>query len=124
MNVSDSLPIAVIDDDESVRLSLDGLVRSLGYAARTFASAEAFLASGAGAGWACIVCDINMPGMSGLELQERLKRSGVATPLILMTAYADAGTLVRAEKAGAACFLRKPFDAQRLIDCLHDAMRP
>lgn len=122
--MSDFLPIAVIDDDDSVRLSLDGLVRSLGYAVRTFASAEAFLAAGAGAGWACIVCDVNMPGMSGLDLQDRLKRSGVATPLILMTAYADTGTFLRAEQSGAACFLRKPFDAQRLIDCLHAALRP
>ena len=115
--------ISVIDDDVSVRLSLEGLLRSLGYAVRVFAAAEEFLGSDALGSSDCIISDIKMPGMSGLDLKHRLDAARNATPVILMTAFADDAARARAMKAGAACFLSKPFDAQALIDCLARAVR-
>lgn len=114
--------IAVIEDDESMRLSLEGLVRSLGHAVRGFASADGFLGAGDGARYACIICDITMPGTSGIDLTLRLKAMGIATPVILMTAFASEAIRAQAIKAGAACFLAKPFDAGRLIDCIARAL--
>ena len=115
--------ISVIDDDVSVRQSLEGLLRSLGYPVRVFASAEEFLGSDALGESGCIISDIKMPGMSGLDLKHRLDAARYDTPVILMTAFADDTARARAMKAGAACFLSKPFDAQALIDCLARAMR-
>lgn len=113
--------IAVIDDDESVRVSLEGLVRSLGHRVCSFASAEAYL--GARAACDCVISDLQMPGgMDGIELIEALAASGDATPVILITAFADAHIKARAEKAGAACCLKKPFDGAKLIDCLNAAL--
>ncbi len=114
--------IAVIDDDESVRISVSGLVRSLGYSAQTFASAADFLASGMDAESACIISDVQMPGLSGIELKEALTAAGSRTPLILMTAFATDALRARASDAGAVCFLRKPFDASELIGCLNAAL--
>ena len=113
-----NLLISVVDDDESVRLSLEGLIRSLGYAVRCFASGEEFLGSDAHRSSACIVCDIQMPGMNGLELHRQLKAKGVSTPIIFITAYADESVRMRAMNGGARCFLKKPFDAAALIDCI------
>ncbi len=120
--MADNSLIAVIDDDESMRLSLEGLVRSLGHAARGYASADAFLGAGDGARYACIICDITMPGMSGIELLRQLKANDIATPVILMTAFANDAVRARALQAGATCFLAKPFDAGRLIDCIARAL--
>ncbi|MCW5772507.1 MAG: response regulator, partial [Rhodospirillaceae bacterium] len=111
----DIMHIAVIDDDESMRLSLAGLLRSLGHAVRGFASAEEFLA--AEADFTCILSDLRMPGLGGLGLLERMRSSGRATPVILMTAFADAAAEARAARAGATGFLRKPFDAASLLAC-------
>ena len=117
--MTEGLPIAVIDDDPSMRQSLEGLLRSLGHTVRVFDSADAFLASGGpAAGYVCIVSDIQMPGTSGIALQQRLRAAGNAPPLILMTAFANEATRVRATEAGAADFLAKPFDANRLIECI------
>jgi FixJ family two-component response regulator len=121
--LSSEKPICVIDDDASVRLSLEGLLRSLGHTVRVFASAEEFLDSNALPSCGCIISDIKMPGMSGLELKQRLDGAGAAPPFILMTAFADEAARARAAKAGAACFLSKPFDADALIECLKNAMR-
>ena len=118
----DDLPICVIDDDESVRLSLEGLIRSLGHAVRVFASAEDFLASPAHRGCACIISDVHMTGLSGIELQAAMKARGIATPFIFITAYGNDAMQTRAMNGGATCFLRKPFDAQALIDCLARAL--
>jgi FixJ family two-component response regulator len=121
--VTEDRPIAVIDDDESMRKSLEGLLRSLGHTVRVFDSADAFLACGGpAAGYGCIVSDIQMPGTSGIELQLRLKAAGDAPPLILMTAFANEITRTRATEAGATCFLAKPFDANRLIECIERAL--
>lgn len=116
------LIISVVDDDDSVRVSTEGLLRSLGYAVRGFASAEAFLASDAAGGSACIVSDVHMPGLSGVELKAALSARGVATPVILMTAFPNDATRQKANALGVACFLHKPFQAQALIDCIETAL--
>jgi FixJ family two-component response regulator len=122
----ESLPhdptICVIDDDESVRLSLEGLLRSLGHAVRSFASAEEFLGSPVHARCACVISDVQMPGMSGLDLQEKMRAARLATPFIFVTAFGEGQTRARAMNGGAFCFLRKPFDADALIACLDRAL--
>jgi FixJ family two-component response regulator len=99
-------------------------VRSLGLTARTFASAESFLQSSSMAKTRCLILDVNMSGMSGLELQDHLSRLGSEIPIIFITAYPDETIKARALSAGAICFLHKPIDLQgrRLVDCLHAAL--
>ncbi len=113
--------ICVIDDDESVRSSTEGLLRSCGFQASVFESAEAFLASNAAERCACVVSDIQMPGMSGVELVELLSKRNVAIPVVLITAYHDNKTVARANAAGAVCVLPKPFSAEALIGCIKRA---
>lgn len=112
--------ICIIDDDESLRYALVGLLRSHGYNVSGYVSGDAFLAAGARTD--CIVTDIHMPGLSGIELKEELARRGDRTPVIMITARAEAGLEGRARACGAACFLRKPFDAGDLIRCIESAL--
>ena len=98
------------------------LVRSLGYSASTFASAESFLQSTAVAETRCLILDVQMPEMSGVELQRRLIADGNDTPIIFMTADSDEKTCSRVLNAGAVGFLRKPFDAEFLVECLDKAL--
>lgn len=114
--------IAVIDDDESVRVSLEGLIRSLGHAVACFDSARAYLDSDAAGETACVISDVQMPGMTGIELKEALNASGVKTPVILMSAFADDAARARGERAGVSCFLSKPFSGAKLIECLERAL--
>lgn len=114
--------ITVVDDDESVRVSLEGLIRSMGYEVRSFDCAQAFLDSTARAETACVISDVQMPGMSGIELKLALVAAGEVTPVILMTAFADDGARDRAEQAGAVGFLRKPFSGDSMISCLERAL--
>lgn len=114
--------IAIIDDDESLRSALLALVRSLGYRGIGFASAEEFLASAESRGSACIVTDIQMSGISGIELTQRLIAQGTAAPVILITARTEPALLDRAQHCGALCVLRKPFAAEALIGCLETAL--
>jgi FixJ family two-component response regulator len=114
--------VSIIDDDESVRTATACLVRSLGYAARTFASAEEFLASPTVGETACVIADVQMRKMSGLDLQTRLRADGYDTPIIFITAFPEEKVKTRALKAGAVCFLSKPFDGKVLIDCLATAL--
>src|SRR5215469_6068697 len=107
--------ISVIDDDESARESTETLLRSAGYQATTFSSADGFLASGALARTDCIVLDVWMPGMNGLELQRRLNTSGADVPIIFITAHDDALIRRQAMNAGAVEFLSKPFQADALV---------
>jgi FixJ family two-component response regulator len=107
--------ISIIDDDVSVRLAVGGLVRSLGYTSRTFESAEEFLEYGV-EGTSCLVCDVQLPGLNGIELYEELRRRGYRIPIILITAYPDDTVRKRAELAGATAFLGKPFDSVVFID--------
>ena len=115
--------VCIIDDDESVRVATTCLLRSLGHVVRTFASAEEFLNSPYLDEAACLIVDVNMPRMSGLELQTRLREKGVAPPIIFITAYPEERARTRALKAGAICYLDKPFDSATLIECLDVALR-
>lgn len=112
--------ITIIDDDDSLRAALVGLVRSLGYKASEFASAEDFLAAPPASD--CIVTDIQMPGLSGIDLKNELVRKGDITPVIVITARADAGLEQRARASGVSCFLKKPFEASDLVSCIDSAL--
>ncbi len=114
--------IAVIDDDLSLCNALVGLVRSLGYRAAGYGSAEAFLAAGTAGEAAAIVMDIQMPGLSGLELKQRLVQDGCTAPVIMITARTEQGLFDRAFASGALCVLQKPFEAEALIACLQKAL--
>jgi FixJ family two-component response regulator len=114
--------VAIIDDDESLRLALVGLVRSLGLDGRGFASAEAFLQSGEAKRFTVVVTDIQMPGMSGIELKQHLAGRQCTLPVIMITARPDPSLEEKAMAAGAVAFLRKPFDASVLIGLLEKAL--
>jgi FixJ family two-component response regulator len=114
--------IAVLDDDQSLRTALVRLVRSLGYGVRAFASADELLQSGAVGQFACIVSDIHMPGMSGLELARHVHGLPSPVPIILITARTEPGVEAVAAARGAVCFLRKPFEASALSECLRKAL--
>jgi FixJ family two-component response regulator len=115
--------ISIVDDDESVREATKGLVRSLGYAAATFASAEEFLSSGSVRDTACVIADVQMPGLSGIDLQQRLAAQGLALPVIFITAFPDERTRKRAIDAGAVDYLSKPFSDEQLVSCLDLALK-
>jgi FixJ family two-component response regulator len=121
MDTPDPL-IAIIDDDASLRLALVGLVRSLGYRATGFGSAEEFLAADNANQSACIVTDIQMPGLSGIELKLKLNQDGNPAPVIMITARTEQGLRDRAFASGAVCVLQKPFAAETLIACLEKAL--
>src|SRR5215813_2279572 len=106
--------ISIIDDDPSVREATDGLMRLLGYRAETFASAEDFLRSDRLNDSSCLITDVQMPGLSGIELQTALIARGNETPMIFLTAFPEEHIRKRALDAGAIGFLSKPFDEQRL----------
>jgi len=116
--------ISIVDDDDRIREAIEALVRSLGLATRTFASAEAFLESSVVAETRCLVLDVQLPNMSGIELQHHLSHLGFDIPIIFITAYRDETVKTRALNGGAICFLHKPVDLQgrRLVDCLHAAL--
>ena len=107
--------ISIIDDDASVRVATDRLVRSLGYIAHTFASAEEFLASSQANDTCCMIADVQMPGMSGIELQSHLLAQGRRLPIIFITAFPEESARTKALNAGAVCFLTKPFDGPTLV---------
>ena len=114
--------ISIVDDDPSVREATKGLVRSLGYGAAAFASAEDFLQSDQVNDTACLITDVQMPGLSGVELQSRLIAQGNCTPIIFITAFPEERVRTRALEAGAVGFLSKPFDEDRLIEYIHAAL--
>jgi FixJ family two-component response regulator len=115
--------IAIIDDDASVRAATYRLVRSLGYIAHTFVSAEQFLRSSQLNGTCCVISDVQMPGMSGIELQNLLQTQARKLPIIFITAFPEASVRAQALEAGAVCFLSKPFDAEILIEYLDAAVK-
>jgi FixJ family two-component response regulator len=114
--------ISIVDDDASIRDAVKSLVRSLGYAAATFSTAEEYLESGVAYESSCLITDQAMPGMSGADLQERLVAERSMMPIIIMTASRDESVRTRVLNAGARGFLRKPFHDQQLIDCLENAL--
>ena len=115
--------ISIIDDDASVRIATRRLVRSLGYVAQTFASAAEFLQSPYLNGTSCVIADIQMPGMTGVELQDVLTAQGCSVPMIFITAFPEENIRSRAMKAGAVCFLSKPFDGPVLIEAIDTALK-
>jgi FixJ family two-component response regulator len=121
--VATSSNISIVDDDESVRESLASLLRSVGFEVRAFASAQDFLTSGQPHATGCLLLDVRMPGMSGLELQERLAAADVRVPIVFLTAHGDEEARARALRAGAIEFLTKPFSEKALLDSVHAALR-
>ncbi len=115
--------VSIIDDDKSVRQATDRLVRSLGFIAYTFPSAEDFLRSPHVAHSSCVIADVRMPVMSGVELQQELAARGHGTPIIFITAFPEETVRTQAMEAGAVAFLSKPFEGKMLIKCLATALK-
>jgi FixJ family two-component response regulator len=114
--------VAILDDDDSMRTALQGLLKSAGMPAQAFASAEEFLKSGQQHETACLIADIRMPGMSGLELQAQLNAEHCRIPTIFITAHGDAKMRLQALRAGAVEFLSKPFDDEVLLESVRAAL--
>ena len=115
--------VSIIDDDQFFRESMRRLMRSLGYRVEAFASAADFLASPHLGETACLIADVNMPAMTGVELHRHLIDSGHTIPTILVTAYADEDVRTRALNYGVIGYLRKPLDEKHLKQCLHAALQ-
>ena len=120
--MSDSCTVFVVDDDQAVRDSLALLVHSVGLEVETFASAQAFLDAYRAERCGCLITDIRMPGMSGLELQEKLAADDIRIPVIVLTGHGDVPAAVRALKGGAVDFVEKPFNPQALLDLIQQAI--
>jgi FixJ family two-component response regulator len=114
--------VAIVDDDHSMRGALQGLLKSVGVPSQAFASAEEFLNSGQQHQTSCLITDIRMPGISGLELQARLNAEHCRIPTIFITAHGDAQMRMRALRAGAVEFLAKPFDDEALLETIRAAL--
>src|SRR6202041_2429838 len=114
--------VAIVDDDDLMRSALQGMLKSVGLRARAFASAEEYLKSGDQRETACLIADIRMPGMSGLELQARLNAEHCRIPTIFITAHGDEKMRMQALRAGAVEFLAKPFDDEVLLDSVRAAL--
>jgi FixJ family two-component response regulator len=115
--------ISIVDDDPSVRRALCRLCRSAGYAAESFVSAEAFLEAAISEETDCLILDVQLPGQSGLQLQDRLHTAGTCCPIVFVTAYHDNDRLrQQALQSGAVAFLRKPLDTEQLLDVIRQAL--
>jgi FixJ family two-component response regulator len=123
MGRPDATPtVFVVDDDVRVREAIAGLLSAVGLRAETFGTAQEFLCRGPAEGPSCIVLDLSLPGMSGLDVQRELASAGIATPIIFITAYGDVTNAVAAMKSGAMEFLTKPFDDERLLAAVEQAL--
>jgi len=114
--------ISVIDDDPSVRTATARLLRSMGFSVHAFASAQEFLSSPQLNETSCVIADVQMPGMNGVELQEYLTARDHGVPIIFITAFPHESVRERAMKGGAVCFLSKPFDEPQLLECVERAL--
>ena len=114
--------VAIVDDDDLMRGALQGMLKSVGLPSQAFASAEEFLTSGQLRQTACLIADIRMPGMSGLELQAKLNAEHCRIPTIFITAHGDAQMRMQALRAGAVEFLAKPFDDEALLETVRAAL--
>jgi len=114
--------ISVVDDDESIREALESLLEWAGFEVELFGSAHEFLSSTRLSEVACLVADVRMPGMTGLELQRQLAAAGFRIPIVFITAHGDDAARARALRAGAVAFLRKPFSEQALLDAVQAAL--
>jgi FixJ family two-component response regulator len=115
--------ISIVDDDDAVRNSLDDLIRSIGFGTQGFSSADAFLSSNQARDTACLILDVRMPGMNGIDLQRQIVATNWRIPIIFITSHADDDARARALKAGAVAFLYKPFREEELLDALHAALK-
>ena len=121
--MADDPVVYVVDDDEGIRNSLESLIRSVGLNVQTFASAQEFLGTKRKAAPGCLVLDVRLPGLSGLDLQSELVRAEIHTPIVFITGHGDIPMSVRAMKAGAVEFLTKPFRDQDLLDAIRQAIQ-
>lgn len=119
--VRNSMLIAILDDDDSVRMALDSLLRSMGYKVRTYSRALQFLYSNDMSRTHCLVSDVQMPGVSGVELHERLVATGHSIPTIFITAYPEAVAQLCTSAPNVIACLPKPCDANKLLDCIETA---
>jgi len=115
--------ISIVDDDDSLRNSLDNLIRSVGFHAQGFSSAEAFLSSNQARDTACLILDMRLPGMNGLELQRQIAAANWRIPIIFITSHADGDAEARALEAGAVDYLYKPFREDQLLNAIDAAMK-
>jgi FixJ family two-component response regulator len=115
--------VSIVEDDRFFGESMKRLMRSLGYRVEVFPTAADFLASPRLVETACLIADVHMPGMTGLELHRRLIEAGHAIPTILVTAYVDENVRIRALRDGVVCYLRKPVDEEPLVRCVHAALQ-
>jgi len=122
MNAADSPSVFIIDDDAGVRAAIQGLLKSVGLRSEAFATPQEFLRSKRSEGPSCLVLDVRLPGVSGLDFQRELTEAGVQIPIIFITGYGDIPMSVRAMKSGAVEFLTKPFRDQDLLDAIHQAL--
>lgn len=120
---NDKFIVMIVDDDDSVRRAARRLIKSYGFAVETFASADDFLASGRLPATACLVLDVQMPGLNGLELQSRLLAEGHQIPTIFITAFSNENARARALKAGALAYLVKPFEETDLLNSINAALQ-
>ena len=123
MNITEHPLLSVVDDDESVRESLPDLLRKLGFAAQAFSSAQEFLSSDSVDETKCLILDVAMPGMTGLDLQQELTRRGHKVPIIFITAQKDINIREQAFRQGAAQVLYKPFSAAALLEALKETLK-
>jgi FixJ family two-component response regulator len=114
--------VAIVDDDESIRNATRDLLRAAGFSTATFEDAESFLGSASRASASCVVADIRMPGMTGLELYQTLVASGDGIPTVIITAHPEDVTRSRAREAGITCYLSKPFAPDELVECVREAL--
>jgi FixJ family two-component response regulator len=114
--------VAIVDDDESIRSSLLGLMKALDFRSEAFESAEEYLKSGQQRNTACLITDLRLPGISGLELQSKLNADRHRIPIIFITGHGDENVRMQALRAGAVEFLMKPFDDQAMIDSIRAAL--
>jgi FixJ family two-component response regulator len=122
MSAPDVPTVFVIDDDADVRESVQELLESVGLLSQSFGTAQEFLAAGRGDGPSCLILDVRLPGISGLDLQHELKRGRISIPIIFLTAHADVPMSVKAMKSGAVEFLTKPFRQQDLLDAVQRSL--
>src|SRR5579864_36393 len=119
MTAGNTPTVFVIDDDPSVRRSIEGLLKSVGLRSQSYASAQQFMCNSATDGPSCLVLDVRLPGVSGLDFQRQLADAGVHIPIIFITGHGDILMSVKAMKSGAVEFLTKPFNDQDLLDAVH-----
>jgi FixJ family two-component response regulator len=122
MNTSDAPTVFVVDDDPSVRVSIQGLLKSANLRSESFGTAEEFVRGQRPDGPSCLVLDVSLPGVSGLEFQRQLTDAGIHIPIIFVTGHGDIPMSVKAMKSGAVEFLTKPFEDQGLLDAIHQAL--